>query len=469
MQLKLVLLLVLIVLADAATKIKLNKVTQPTLIKAKQLANMDPTLTKAQIRATKYSRAGVPVVINNYADAQYYGPISIGTPAQEFTVVFDTGSSNLWVPSASCSWTNIACWFHNRYDSSKSHTYVANGTDFDIEYGSGSLSGFLSKDTVTIGGLSVKGQTFAEAVYEPGLTFLVAQFDGILGLAFQSISVDRVVPVWYNLVQQNLVQQQVFSFWLNRNEGANPGGELMLGGIDTNHYTGPITYIPLSNQTYWEFQLGDILVGGKSTGYCAKGCHAIADTGTSLIAGPSDVVQQLNKLLGATGVIADECEMIVDQYEEQIINAIVNDLNPNVVCTNIGLCPGSNCALCTMIIQTLQTVLPSNTSQAMIKVVLDEVCNLLPSPMGESIVNCSTINSLPNLSFVLAGKNFVLTPQQYILQTGAAGQTMCLSGFIGLDLPPSVGPLWILGDVFIGAYYTVFDFGNSRVGFAMSK
>jgi len=240
-------------------------------------------------------------------------------------VIFDTGSSNLWIPSSTCPKSNIACQKHNQYNSKKSTTYVANGTALRIAYGSGSMKGFLSQDTLGFGGLVVKNQTFGEATEEPGLAFVAAKFDGILGMAFESISADHVTPVWYNVLSQGLVKAGVFAFWLSKDASASVGGELNLGGVDPSRFTGPITTVPLTSETYWEFKMDDFLVNGVSQNYCSGGCKAICDSGTSLITGPSAQINALNRALGARVIngegIFPNCSMISTLPTIQIVLA----------------------------------------------------------------------------------------------------------------------------------------------------
>ncbi|ONM09043.1 Helix-loop-helix DNA-binding domain containing protein [Zea mays] len=98
----------------------------------------------------------------------------------------------------------------------------------------------------------------------------------------------------------------------------------------------------------------------------------------------------------------------------------------------------------------------------------NQLCERLPSPNGESTIDCHQISKMPNLAFTIANKTFTLTPEQYIVKLEQAGQTICISGFMAFDVPPPRGPLWILGDVFMGVYHTVFDFGENMIGFAKS-
>lgn len=161
--------------------------------------------------------------LENYFDAQYFGPITIGTPGQPFTVIFDTGSANLWVPSTKCDpkpGSGFACLNHNQYHSENSTTWTEDGTRFEIQYGTGSMVGFQSIDNVdiapTTGGLIAYQATFAEAVEEPGITFVAAMFDGIMGLSYPTISVNGATPIYNQLMENGDVDSGVFAFWIHR-------------------------------------------------------------------------------------------------------------------------------------------------------------------------------------------------------------------------------------------------------------
>ncbi|XP_022379895.1 napsin-A [Enhydra lutris kenyoni] len=335
------------------------------------------------------------VPLSNYLNVQYYGEIGLGTPPQNFSVVFDTGSSNLWVPSIRCHFLSLPCWFHHRFNSKASSSFQPNGTKFAIQYGTGKLDGILSEDKLTIGGIKGASVIFGEALWEPSLVFTFAHFDGILGLGFPILAVGGVRPPLDTLVDEGLLDKPIFSFYLNRDPKAADGGELVLGGSDPAHYIPPLTFLPVTIPAYWQIHMERVNVGTGLT-LCAQGCAAILDTGTSLITGPTEEIQALHAAIGGVSLL-----------------------------------------------------------------------------LGEYLIQCSKIPTLPPVSFLLGGVWFNLTAQDYVIQIARGGVRLCLSGFQALDMPPPAEPLWILGDVFLRTYVAVFDRGNlrggARVGLARAR
>ncbi|SCU95900.1 LAMI_0F04324g1_1 [Lachancea mirantina] len=255
-----------------------------------------------------FAESGHDVPLSNYLNAQYFTEISLGTPPQPFKVILDTGSSNLWVPSAECG--SLACFLHSKYDHDASSSYKANGSTFAIQYGSGSLEGYISQDTLSIGDLTIPKQDFAEATAEPGLAFAFGKFDGILGLAYDTISVNKIVPPVYKALHDGLLDEPKFAFYLNDADKSEQGGEATFGGIDKSKYKGDITWLPVRRKAYWEVKFDGIGLGDEYAEL--QGTGAAIDTGTSLIALPSGLAEVLNAEIGAkkgwTGQYTVDCD-----------------------------------------------------------------------------------------------------------------------------------------------------------------
>lgn len=250
------------------------------------------------------------------------------------------------------------------------------------------MEGFVSRDTLGIGGLTAPNASFAEAVTEPGLAFLFAKFDGILGLAYSSISVNGMPTVFETLFRAGQLPANQFSFWLSKDPKQDPGGMLLLGGVDSRYYAGELLYVPVTRKAYWQFDMDGVYVAGTKL---LPGIGAIADTGTSLLVGPSKDVDRLTQRLG-----------------------------------------------------------------------------LNKSSNGIYQVKCEQVSRLPTIAFGIGGRKFELSGADYVLSEEWFGTSTCTIGIMAMDIPPPAGPLWILGDVFLSKYFSVYDFENNQVGFADS-
>ncbi|XP_066541269.1 gastricsin-like [Hoplias malabaricus] len=378
----LIVLVACLVLSEALIRVPLRKsksIREIMSEKGIHLPYTDPALKyHPEILATSTIEP-----MSNYADNYYYGVISVGTPPQSFQVLFDTGSSNLWVNSVYCN--TQACTSHTQFNPQQSSTFQSTSQTFYLPYGAGALSGIFGYDTVTLSGITITGQEIGLSTNEPGRTFIVTPFDGILGLAYPSIAVGGQTPLVDTMMQRGLLQENLFAVYLSSN--GNSGSEVMFGGVDQNMYQGEINWTPVTAETYWQIGIQEFSIGGQETGICSQygGCQAIVDTGTSTITAPQQIMSKLMSSIGAQ-----------------------------------------------------------------------------QNSYGEYVVNCQESN-YPTLTFTISGVNFYVGPSDYIV-----GQNdYCYVKIFPTYLPAQNNqPLWILGDVFLKVYYSVYDRANNQLGFA---
>ncbi|CAF1347911.1 unnamed protein product [Adineta steineri] len=276
-----------------------------TMQKVYRACNDNTTQYKCNIRRkhtnipkTKRSASAIETTLDEYGGLYWMGLITIGTPSQPFYTVFDTGSSDLWIPGEQCG---TACGGNHTYKPSLSSTYKAWNKTFQILYGDSSYStGVFVNDTVNIAGVSITGQPFAVINSASGASSRL--FDGILGLGYQKIAQGGENPVVWSMYLAGKLSLPIFCFWFGPVSTGSDTGELILGGYDTTKYTGSFTYAPVSVQGYWEFIVDNVkLSTGSTTNVIANSISAVLDTGsTAAIAVPTTYLNTINTLLGAT-------------------------------------------------------------------------------------------------------------------------------------------------------------------------
>ncbi|KAK7461034.1 hypothetical protein VKT23_008962 [Stygiomarasmius scandens] len=222
-------------------------------------------------------------------DLAWSGTISIGTPAQKFKIDFDTGSSDLWVPSSSC--TSSVCSSKSKFNAASSSTAKKQSGTFQIQYGDGStVSGPIYTDTVSVAGVKATSQKFSP-VTSLSSSLADEDIDGILGLAFPAISNLNSNPFFNTAINQGTVSSGEFGFYLSQS-----GSELYLGGANSNLYTGSIEFHSVDTSTgFWQITGASIKSGGSTI---VSGFETIIDSGTTIMYGPPSQVKTFYSKIG---------------------------------------------------------------------------------------------------------------------------------------------------------------------------
>ncbi|KAJ2126427.1 aspartic proteinase precursor [Coemansia sp. RSA 720] len=260
--------------------------------------------SQANINDTNSSPPG------NRGFQSYYGNIQLGTPPQHFRVVFDTGSSDIWIPSVECN--SAACEAHSRFKHTNSSSYSTSHVPFSLNYGSGGLIGQVGADTMHIGGVAVPDVHVGLATHMSRF-FRTAQFDGVFGLGFPGLTRIQSQPPLYAMVQAGLLEKPIFSFWVREGHGGqHAGGEVVLGGVNPKRFEGTARTLPIVRKMYWEVELNGLLINDYPVPRISSQT-AIIDTGTSLIVLPATDADAVNQFLGAVplfdeyGLYAIDC------------------------------------------------------------------------------------------------------------------------------------------------------------------
>lgn len=303
------------------------------------LEGVSAPAAEALLHKVALQKQYVPIIRENVTIAYktaYFGEIFAGTPLQAFTVVFDTGSGHLILPSTSCE--TETCMKHTRFNRTASSTAVDiehTGVPVDphetlrdhvtITFGTGTVLGEFLHDRVCLGkNLHEAEVVHADSLAPPGcmdLRTVVAtdmsaepfglfDFDGVLGLGLASLALNPYFSFFEQLAASHPSMQPRFSVFLARTDSGQ--SSISFGGYEKERAATDMVWAPVDrpDMGYWQVQLKSVRVGNVEIEECATGlCRAILDTGTSLLGVPKQASRKLHALLSrpvlAKGAVED--------------------------------------------------------------------------------------------------------------------------------------------------------------------
>jgi len=235
----------------------------------------------------------------------YYGEVTAGTPPQKFMVVYDTGSGNLIVPGSECF--SPACRQKQQFKELDSNTFQSSvcgmyegepSGNMKISFGTGFVRGKCVEDKICIGGLCASNR-FLEATDMSEQPFAFFGYDGIMGLAMSKMAKTKDFSIMHQLSSGHALKQPIFSVFLSSQEDET--SEVTFGDVKREHMASELFWVPLTGVSgYWEVRIDDITLNGRKQSVC-QDCRVAVDTGTSMLAGPSEIISKLRSLLNVGG------------------------------------------------------------------------------------------------------------------------------------------------------------------------
>lgn len=350
-------------------------------------------------------------------------------------VVFDTGSTNIWVASDLCMHGACVKKGRHRYNHTRSNTYdwPVGGLELTVQFGTGCIKGPQALDDFHIGPFTVFNQTFGMIETQDGNVFNEVPFEGILGLAFSSMAANGVTPFFDSIIQQKALVHNEFAFYFSLDSVT--ANAVFWGGVDPSFYEGQIEYYPVVDPYYWALELLSFHIGK----------HEFKPDGSGTDDGSSVDGEEGDDWL----------------YNDERAGLLEEDLSTSARTDRVTSWKA--------LVDTGTTFFTAEGDM------YNEIMAMLPP------IKCSemTSDSHPPITYRLRNINgeprdFVLHNHQYMTSGSSDADAFCTAAFMRIDIPPKHGPALVLGETFLRHYYSVFDRAdgndkNARVGFAKSR